>query len=127
MRAATIRWHDDGKTLTVAGEQHGVFAPGQRCLLAARPEHFSIGADEANTIEAKVLDVTYRGSAWSVDLSGGRGEALTALVRAGGAVPAKGDVVPLTWAAARCFLLEGDEPPRTQPLEQQKIEANGDS
>jgi spermidine/putrescine ABC transporter ATP-binding subunit len=106
----------DGRTLRVAGHQHTVFAPGQRCLLAARPEHVSIGADQGNVIEAEVVDVTYRGSSWSVDLSGAHGEALTALVRPGGAVPARGEVVPLTWAATGCFLLaceQGEPRPRT--------------
>jgi spermidine/putrescine ABC transporter ATP-binding subunit len=110
----------DGRTLMVAGQQHAVFAPGERCLLAARPEHFSIGADQGNGIEAKVVDVTYRGSTWSVDLSGAHGEVLTALVRPGGAVPAKGEVVPLTWAATGCFLLAGDSgEPRAKPGDQQ--------
>ena len=97
-------------TFEVAGDQHHAFVPGERCLLAARPEHCHIGAGDINTIRARVLDVTYRGSSWNVDLCGSRDEPLTALVRAGSAMPAKGDLVPLTWAPARCFLLKIDGP-----------------
>ncbi|MCC6777711.1 MAG: ABC transporter ATP-binding protein [Hyphomicrobiales bacterium] len=120
---------EGGATLMVAGEQHMVFPPGRRCLLAARPEQVSIGADQANTIEARVIDVTYRGNIWSVDLTGTRGEALTALLRPGGTVPAKGDVVPLTWTATGCFLLadDPDTSPGGQPGEQRQIEQDRDA
>ena len=43
-------------------------------------------------------------------LCGSRDEAFTALVRSGSAVPVKGDVVPLTWAPSRCFLLKLNGP-----------------
>jgi len=95
-----------GTTFKVAGLQHGSFAAGERCLLAARPEHFSIGADEPNVARAKVLDLTYRGSTWNVDLCGSGNEPLSAVVRSGTAVPGKGETVSLTWAPSRCFLLK---------------------
>jgi spermidine/putrescine ABC transporter ATP-binding subunit len=90
----------------VAGQQHFSFEPGERCLLAARPEHFNIGTDNVNTIQAKILDITYRGSAWNVDLCGSRNETLTAIVRSESVVPTKGETVSLTWAPSRCFLLK---------------------
>jgi spermidine/putrescine ABC transporter ATP-binding subunit len=110
--AYIVAYHE-GQTLAVAGKQGAAFARGQRSFLAARPEHFNIGSDEDNAIDAEVIAVTYRGNAWSVDLSGPRGEALTAVLRAGAVVPGKGDRVALTWPAARCFLLadDGSEPP----------------
>jgi spermidine/putrescine ABC transporter ATP-binding subunit len=96
-------------TFDVAGEQHVAFAPGERCLLAARPEHVGIGSDHDSSISAAVLDVTYRGSTWNVDLRGSRDEPLTALLPSGAAVPRSGDVVRLTFAPARCFLLKRDD------------------
>jgi len=93
----------------VAGQQHAAFAPGERCLLAARPEHVGIGTAAGNTISATVLDVTYRGSTWNVDLRGSRDEPLTALLRSGTAIPRKGEVVALSFVPSRCFLLKLDE------------------
>jgi len=124
--AYTVAYRD-GKTLAVAGGQSATFSPGQCCFLAARPEHFSIGADQDNAIEGRVVTVTYRGSAWSVDLSGPRGETLTASLRAGAAVPRKGDLVALTWPAARCFLLadDGSAPPDPRHRDGQQIEQTG--
>jgi ABC-type Fe3+/spermidine/putrescine transport system ATPase subunit len=102
-------------TFEVAGKQHVAFASGERCLLAARPEHVTIGPDAGNTICATVLDVTYRGSTWNVDLSGSRNEPLTALLRSETAVPRKGEVVSLTFAPSRCFLLKLDASPSRAP------------
>lgn len=98
--------HGPAATFEVAGQRHGAFTIGERCLLAARPEHVSIGADETNKVQATVVGVTYRGSAWSVDLCGSRDEPLNAVVRSATALPRKGEVVPLTWAPSRCFLLK---------------------
>ena len=95
-----------GTMFTVTGEQHGVFAAGERCMLAARPEHFGIGTAEANVTTATVLDMTYRGSVWNVELTGGRNEPFSALVRSGDAVPARGEAVSLSFAPSRCFLLD---------------------
>lgn len=95
-------------TFEVAGQQHFAFETGERCLLAARPEHFNIGEDNINTVQAKVIDMTYRGSAWSVDLCGRRNESFTALVRSGSVVPVKGETASLTWAPSRCFLLKAE-------------------
>jgi putative spermidine/putrescine transport system ATP-binding protein len=89
-----------------AGQQHSAFDIGERCLLAARPEHFGIGAAEANVTTATVLDVIYRGSVWNVELTGPRNEPLSAQVRSGQAVPAKGQTVSLSVAPSRCFLLK---------------------
>ena len=97
---------DGGGTFSVAGLQHGSFATGERCLLAARPEHVRIGADEVNVTQGRILDITYRGSIWTVELCGSRDEPLSAVVRSGSAVPAKNETVPLTWAPSRCFLLK---------------------
>ena len=106
-------------TFAVAGHQHFSFEAGERCLLAARPEHFSIGAHKANVTQAKVLDMTYRGSTWNVELCGSHNESLSAVVRSGNAVPDRGETVSLTWAPSRCFLLKieksVDAAARTKP------------
>ncbi len=106
-----------GATFEVASAPHAAFAPGERCLLAARPESFSVGGDQPNRTDARVLDVTYRGSSWSVDLAGRRDELFTALVHPGTPLPAKGEDVTLTWSPAHCFLLEleADAPVPTPP------------
>jgi spermidine/putrescine ABC transporter ATP-binding subunit len=101
----------------VAGGQQNTFADGERCLLAARPEHFSVGSGEpgANGMTAKVLDVVYRGSTWNVELCGSRDERLSAVVRSGDAAPSKGDAVSLSWAPSSCFLLKIDQPANAAP------------
>jgi spermidine/putrescine ABC transporter ATP-binding subunit len=95
-------------TFKVAGQQHLPFEAGERCLMAARPEHVCIGAGEGNIMEARVLDVTYRGSTWNVELCGSRNEQLSAVLRSGDAIPQKGEPVSLTWAPSRCFLLKSE-------------------
>jgi spermidine/putrescine ABC transporter ATP-binding subunit len=92
----------------VSAKQDTTFQLGSRCLLAVRPEHFSIGTDNTNSIRAKVTDVTYRGSAWSVNLHGPRGELLTLLLHSGQATPRSGDTIFLGWAAENCFLINRD-------------------
>lgn len=95
-------------TFEVSGQQHSAFQPGERCLLAARPEHFSIGIANINTIRATVQDVTYRGSSWNVDLCGSHKTPLTAHVRSGSVIPVTGETVEVSWSASRCFLLKID-------------------
>lgn len=96
----------DGVTFHVSGGQNTTFAVGERCLLAARPEHFGVGAGEPNVLNAKVADVSYRGSVWNVELSGPRNVPLNAQVRSGQPVPEKGQTVTLSFAPARGFLLK---------------------
>lgn len=93
----------------VSGQQHFAFAPGERCLLAARPEHFSIGTRHVNTIKAKAAEATYRGSKWNVDLHDDRGESLMAFAESKQAVPTKGEIVSLSWNPRDCFLLKLDD------------------
>ena len=99
-----------GSTFKVAGQRHASFEVGERCLLAARPESFTIGAEQENVTSAKILDIIYRGSTWNVELSGARNETFSAVVRSGSAVPRKGELVSLTWAPSRCFLLKMEKP-----------------
>jgi spermidine/putrescine ABC transporter ATP-binding subunit len=100
-----------GCTFRAAGVQHHSFAVGERCLLAARPEHVRIGADEGNVAQGRVLDITYRGSTWTLELCGSRDESLSAVVRSGSSVPTKGETVSLTWEPSRCFLLKLERSP----------------
>ncbi|MCC6887677.1 MAG: ABC transporter ATP-binding protein [Hyphomicrobiales bacterium] len=97
-------------TFKVSGHQPMAFSQGERCLLAARPEHFRVAEfrDGDNVTKAKVVDVVYRGSVWNVDLRGDDQQLLSATVRSGGAVPVKGDIVTLNWAPASCFLLKSE-------------------
>jgi spermidine/putrescine ABC transporter ATP-binding subunit len=94
----------------VSGRQHCAFIDGERCLLAARPEHFSIGTAHANSIRAEATDAIYRGGTWNVDLQGAGGEKLTAFAQSKQAVPAKGDVIALSWRPSDCFLLKLEDP-----------------
>ena len=105
----TVSVDADGTAFVVAGVQQSDFAVGERCLLAARPEHFSIGSGEANALTAKVLDTSYRGSVWNVELSGPRNEPLSAQVRSGQSVPQKGETVTLSFPPARCALLKAEK------------------
>ena len=99
-----------GTTFKVAGQRHASFEVGERCLLAARPENFTIGAQEENITPATILDTIYRGSTWNVELAGARNQPFSAVVRSGTAVPRKGELVSLTWAPSRCFLLKMEKP-----------------
>jgi spermidine/putrescine ABC transporter ATP-binding subunit len=99
-----------GALFDVAGRQHFPFELGESCSLAVRPEHLNVGGGEANTAQAKVIDVSYRGSIWNVELHAGAAAApLTAQVRSGDTVPGAGEAVSLTWAASRCFLLKAEK------------------
>jgi len=106
----TVRVEADGAIFSVSAAQNSPFAVGERCLLAARPEHSAIGHGDANVLTANVLDVSYRGSVWNVELSGPRNESLSAQVRSGQGVPQKGEAVTLSFAPARCFLLKTVKP-----------------
>jgi len=101
-----VRVEAYGLEFAVAGAQHNPFAPGERCLLAGRPEHFEIGTGQPNVIKAKVLDVTYRGSTWNVEFSGPQNEPLSAQVRSSDAAPSKGEIVSVSFSPSRCFLLK---------------------
>lgn len=93
-------------TFEVAGDQPQQFIVGERCSLAARPEYFNIGSSEGNTVEAVVTDVNYRGSVWNVDLIAKGNWPVSAQVRPGDQVPAKGETVSLGWLPSRSFLLK---------------------
>ena len=108
----TVEAH--GVTFTVAGMQQPEFPVGERCLLAARPEHFGIGS-EGNVLTAQVVDTSYRGSVWNVELSGPRNEPLSAQVRSGQAVPQKGETVSLSFLPARCSLLKIEQADLSSP------------
>lgn len=99
-------------TFLVSRQQQHSFSDGERCLLATRPEHCRVGEHRPgdNATTATVIDVIYRGSIWNVELEGNHGESLSAVVRSGGAVPAKGDTVTLNWAPSGCFLLKAEKP-----------------
>lgn len=103
---------DSNATFKVSGKQQSAFSEGERCLLAARPEHFRVGeqANGDNATVARVLDAVYRGSVWNVELSGHHQEAFSAIVRSGDVVPIKGETVTLNWAPSRCFLLKSERP-----------------
>ena len=75
---------------------------------AAREFHHWRGTGERHASE--ILDIIYRGSTWNVELSGACNETFSAVVRSGGAVPRKGELVSLTWAPSRCFLLKMEKP-----------------
>ncbi len=101
-----------GGTFRVAGVQPSPFAAGERCLLGARPEHVEIGSHEPNVMRAKVTDITYRGSTWSVELSGDREKTFSAVLRSGRPLPRKGEEVSLTWSPECCFLLKNETEPK---------------
>ncbi len=92
----------------VNGLQHQSFSSGERCFLAARPEHFALGAQKQNAVSAAVTSVIYRGSTWIIELQRSSGDALTAWVPSGGSVPAVGDVVTVGWSPDDCFLLKAE-------------------
>jgi ABC-type Fe3+/spermidine/putrescine transport system ATPase subunit len=89
-----------------AGPQVAAFDVGESCLLGARPEHLHLGLGRANAIEARVRTVTYLGSVWRIEVEGAAGETFTVLAHAGEALPAEGDIVPVSWRAESCFLLK---------------------
>ncbi|MDO8875058.1 MAG: ABC transporter ATP-binding protein [Pseudolabrys sp.] len=95
-----------GVTFEVAGDQPQQFLVGERCSLAARPEHFDIGSTDGNTVEAVVTDVNYRGSIWNVELLAKGNWPVSAQVRPGGRVPTKSETVSLGWHPSRSFLLK---------------------
>jgi spermidine/putrescine ABC transporter ATP-binding subunit len=95
-----------GVTFEATSDQPQQFAVGERCVLAARPEYFNIGSCEGNTVQAVVTDVNYRGSIWNVDLVAKGNWPISAQVRPGDPVPAKGETVSLGWLPFRSFLLK---------------------
>jgi ABC-type Fe3+/spermidine/putrescine transport system ATPase subunit len=86
--------------------EHATIDLGTRCLLGARPEHFHFGAGRANTIVAKVRGATYLGSTRYVDAEGPDGQSFAVQVPPGEPVPARGEVVNISWRAESCFLLK---------------------
>jgi hypothetical protein len=75
-------------------------------LLGARPEHFHFGAGRANTITTKVRGATYLGSTRYVDAEGPGGQSFAVQVRPGEPIPARGEVVTISWRSESCFLLK---------------------
>lgn len=98
-----------GTSFIVDGHQPHQFEVGEHCVMAARPEYFNIGSSEGNVVEAMVTDVNYRGSVWNVDLIVKGNWAVSAQVRPGERVPAKGEMVPVSWLPSRSFLLKRSE------------------
>jgi spermidine/putrescine ABC transporter ATP-binding subunit len=99
---------DPATTFPVAGQQPVSFEPGETCWLAARPEHLRIGAGDGHAVQARVTAMVYRGSLWEVDLCGRNDESFSVIVPSGVALPAKDDIVSLTWSPSRSFLLKMD-------------------
>jgi spermidine/putrescine ABC transporter ATP-binding subunit len=79
---------------------------GARCLLGARPEHFHFGTGRVNAITAKVRSATYLGSTRYVDAEGPDGQSFAVQVPPGEPIPARGEVVTISWRAESCFLLK---------------------
>jgi spermidine/putrescine ABC transporter ATP-binding subunit len=97
------------RTFRVSATGQTTFDVGERCLLGARPEHFEVGSHHDNVVRAKVLDVTYRGSTWNVELAGEEGQSFSAVLGAGRSLPGKGEQVAMTWTASCCFLLKPEK------------------
>jgi spermidine/putrescine ABC transporter ATP-binding subunit len=103
-------WNGRERSFRVNGTSQTAFDVGERCLLAARPEHFEVGSHQDNVLRAKVLDVIYRGSTWNVELADERGRSFSAVLGAGRGLPGKGEEVAMTWPASCCYLLKAEEP-----------------
>ena len=80
--------------------------PGDRCLLGARPEHFHLTGDRANTMRVKVRGVTYLGSIRYVDAEGPEGDGVTVQAQPGETLPGRGETVTISWRPQACFLLK---------------------
>ncbi len=80
--------------------------PGDLYLLGARPEHFHLTGDRANTMQAKVRGVTYLGSIRYVEAEGPDGESLTLQAQPGETLPGRGETVAISWRPQACFLLK---------------------
>jgi len=94
------------RRFVVLGPQPSRFAVGERCLLAARPEHLVLGDDHPNRIAARLGAVTYRGSTTLVEIEGRGGEVLALIARSGELLPARGAEVTASWRPDQCFLLK---------------------
>jgi ABC-type Fe3+/spermidine/putrescine transport system ATPase subunit len=101
-----VRVETDSKASFFVATEHATIDVGTRCLLGARPEHFHFGAGRANTIVAKVRGATYLGSTRYVDAEGPDGRSFVVQVPPGEPVPARGEVVNISWRAESCFLLK---------------------
>jgi ABC-type Fe3+/spermidine/putrescine transport system ATPase subunit len=79
---------------------------GDHCLLGARPEHFHLTGDRANTMQVKVRGVTYLGSIRYVDAEGPDGDGVTVQAQPGETLPGRGEIVTVSWRPQACFLLK---------------------
>jgi len=95
--------------LEVVGRQPADFSPGERCLVAFRPEDAHFGDDLPNRINAVVEKATYQGNGWKVDCTAPGGQSVLVALPAANPVPAPDERVVICWSAERCLLLKDDE------------------
>lgn len=96
-------------TYLVSGRQGAGFEAGDRALLAFRPEEARIGEGGANRLSIRVDKLTFIGEGWVLAGTGPAGEDVVIRVPAGHALPAKGEVVPVTWTPERSLLLRDED------------------
>ncbi len=81
------------------------FSIGAKCSIAFRPERASISGEQPNRIKARVENIRYYGSIWTVALKSELAGSLLVEHRQNGAMPFPDGEVSVFWSPSDCFLL----------------------
>ncbi|MGS1096344.1 ABC transporter ATP-binding protein (plasmid) [Aquamicrobium terrae] len=92
--------------IRVVADNRPAMAAGQRCCVSVRPEKVRIGEGGANTFDARVETVTFRGPVVEYALQLEKGKMLRASGPATASGAASGDRIKVGWDIADAVLLE---------------------
>ena len=104
--------HESGWLVALAGKASGVAgsdrpqAPGERVLLAVRPERLRIGPAIPGAVQATVHDVVFRGVTFAYELRAPGHDAPLFVYTQTRAAAAAGEAVGLSWAPGDAVILQ---------------------
>jgi spermidine/putrescine ABC transporter ATP-binding subunit len=78
---------------------------GERCVVAFRPEHGTIGAAATNCIKAALEKKIFTGSEWKLTCSGASGSKILVTVPQSTDTPELGSAFSISWLPDQCILL----------------------
>ena len=104
---------DPNRLVEVRGPQPTAFRPGDKCLVAFRPEDGRLQSAERNCIAARLEKATYLGSEWMVNCIGSGPGAdqrpLSITLPRSATIPESGATVALSWLPEQCILLPHED------------------
>lgn len=101
--------HEPTRLVQVRGAQTTQLKPGDKCLVAFRPEDGRLQSAERNCISARLDKATYMGSEWMLNCTGADQRLLSITLPRSAAIPEIGATVQVSWLPEQCILLPHED------------------